>query len=75
MDCFTIKLVSIFFIVIENIVLILPQVFSRKHLEGEWENAISEIVQPPLYQNGTEKKLTSINGRNFGGKKKDSFDA
>ena len=39
------------------------------HLKGEWEDAISEISYPSLYQTVTEGKFTFIDGRESPGEK------
>ena len=37
--------------------------WEQLNLKGEWELAISEISNPSLYQNITERKFTFIDGR------------
>ena len=66
MDSFTIELVSnaSFNCYSNNSLSCFTNFLPKQiHLKGEWEVAISEILYPSLYQNGTEGKFTFIDGR------------
>ena len=45
---------------LSSFIIFLPE---QTHLKREWEVAISEVLNPSVYQNVTEGKFTFIDGR------------